>query len=124
MAALLEEKIGAETRAAEAENLLSDARAAASRAEETVSGLEAALTVAKNKHTAGTTGHTREKRAATGEEPSHVRATTTTPQQYLSRKPMNVSTGSRAQLSPMGAPFSNIICASKYDGPSAYKHMS
>lgn len=71
LAALLEEKLRAETRAAEAEKLLSEARAAASRAEEKVSGLEAELTVAKSEYTAGTTGYAREQGAATGEA-SHV----------------------------------------------------
>lgn len=63
MAALLEEKLGAETRAAEAENLLSEARAAADRAETKVSTLVAELTVAKSERTAGTMRCAREQGA-------------------------------------------------------------
>lgn len=63
MAALLEEKLGAETRAAEAEKRLGEACAAASRAEAKVSALEAELSAAISEHTTDTMDHAREQGA-------------------------------------------------------------
>lgn len=66
MAVLLEEKLEAETRAAVAEKLLSDARGSASRAEAQVSALEAEVAVVMSEHTTVTMRDAREQGVATG----------------------------------------------------------